>query len=241
MRADERLVRQGLVPSRARAQAEIRAGTVILDGRVVAKPSQDVAPDAELAIASPENPWVSRGGLKLARALDVFGIDAAGAVALDVGASTGGFTEVLLARGAHRVYAVDVGRGQLHERLRAEPRVVSLEAKDARALTHYDIPESVDIIVADVSFISLRLVLPAAVQFAKPSASLIALVKPQFEAGPGAVRKGIIKDAGLRSAAVEGLSRVVQDDLGWQVLGCAPSPVKGGDGNEEFLLAAARP
>ena len=195
---------------------------------------------APLEIASPENPWVSRGALKLAFGLDHFGFDVRGAVALDLGASTGGFTQVMLARGASCVYAVDVGRGQMHPSLRDEARVVNIESTNARELDARLIPEPVDVIVADVSFISLKLVLPAAFAFAKPSAKLLVLVKPQFEVGPRGVVKGFVRNPALREAAVGSVADFIGRSEEWRVLGAAPSPITGGDGNEEFLLAAQR-
>ncbi len=238
-RADERLVELGLVPSRARAQAEIRAGTVTANGKRVAKPSERLAPSAILQIAEPENPWVSRGGLKLAHGLEHFGIDALGAVALDIGASTGGFTQVLLAKGARRVYAVDVGHSQLHATLRADECVVVLESRDARALDRAIVPDAVDILVADVSFISLKLVLPVAMALAAESAKMVVLVKPQFELGPGATTKGIVREEAARHSAVQSVADWIQAQR-WTVMGWTKSPIRGGDGNEEFLLAAQR-
>ncbi|MFO1186336.1 MAG: TlyA family RNA methyltransferase [Alphaproteobacteria bacterium] len=238
-RADQRLVELGLVTSRARAQAEIGAGRVTLAGRPVRKPSEPVAADAALELANPENPWVGRGGLKLAHALDHFEVNVSGAVALDIGASTGGFTQVLLARGAARVYAVDVGHGQLDAALREDPRVIVLERTNARDLDRARVPDRVDLIVADVSFISLKLALPPALALAEPGARLVALVKPQFEVGPGIVRKGIVREASAREAAVAGIARLLEGG-GWRLLGETTSPIRGGDGNEEVLLAAER-
>jgi 23S rRNA (cytidine1920-2'-O)/16S rRNA (cytidine1409-2'-O)-methyltransferase len=238
-RADQRLVELGLVPSRARAQAEIRAGTVICNGRVIARASTEVACDALLELHHTGNLFVSRGGLKLDAALEHFGIEATGKVALDVGASTGGFTDVLLARGASRVYAIDVGHDQLHEKLCADPRVISREGINARDLDASLVPEAVDLIVVDVSFISLKLALPSALALAKPDAVLIALVKPQFEAGRGAAKKGIVRDPEVHNR----VCAEIQDWVGaqgWHVLGLVASPISGGDGNREFLLAARR-
>lgn len=238
-RADQRLVELGLVASRARAQAEIGAGRVTLAGQPVRKPNQTVAPDAALELSEPENPWVSRGGLKLAHAFDRFAMDPTGTVALDIGASTGGFTQVLLARGASRVYSVDVGHDQMHASLRDDPRVVVIERTNARGIGGETVPEPIDLIVADVSFISLKLALPPGLALAKPGARLVALVKPQFEAGPGAAGKGVVRDAAARSAAVEGIAQFLAD-AGWTVFGQTPSPIRGGDGNEETFLAARR-
>ncbi|MGH6771567.1 MAG: TlyA family RNA methyltransferase [Xanthobacteraceae bacterium] len=238
MRADRLLVERGLFESRTKAQAAIAAGQVSADGAPVAKPSDEVATDAVLS-ATPAHPWVSRGGVKLAAALQHFGFDPAGAICLDVGASTGGFTEVLLARGARRVHALDVGRGQLHERLRARPEVVSLEATDIRKLDPASLPEPPDILTVDVSFIPLKLVLPAALALARPKARLIALIKPQFEAGPDHVKKGIVRDPAIHAVVCEQATALVAS-LGWTVAGIIPSPIAGGDGNAEFLLGASR-
>jgi 23S rRNA (cytidine1920-2'-O)/16S rRNA (cytidine1409-2'-O)-methyltransferase len=237
-RIDRLLVERGLFESRARAQAAIAAGLVTVDGAQIRRASEEVASDAALE-AAPEHPWVSRGGLKLAAALDAFGIDARGKVCLDVGASTGGFTEVLLARGSGRVYAIDVGRGQLHPRLRARPDVTSLEETDIRAVSTAQVPEPVDIVAVDVSFISLERVLPAALALAAPRAQLVALVKPQFEAGPGQAKKGIVRDPSVHEAICSRAGEFVRS-LGWRVLGIEPSPILGGDGNREFLLGAER-
>jgi 23S rRNA (cytidine1920-2'-O)/16S rRNA (cytidine1409-2'-O)-methyltransferase len=237
-RADRLLVARGLFDSRAKAQAAIEAGLVRADGVAVRKASEDIAVDAALQ-ASPAHPYVSRGGVKLDAALGHFRFDPAGRVCLDVGASTGGFTQVLLARGARKIYAVDVGRGQLHESLRAQPRVVVLEETDIRNLSPAMLPEPPDLIVVDVSFVSLKHVLPAALALARPPAQLAALVKPQFEAGRAALKKGVVRDPAVHAAVCEQASRLVAS-LGWRVLGVIPSPIAGGDGNAEFLLGAAR-
>lgn len=240
-RADVALVERGLFPSRAKAREAIEAGLVRAGGRAVAKPSEQIAPD-EAIEARALYPWVSRGGVKLEAALDAFGFDPAGCVCLDIGASTGGFTDVLLARGAARVVAVDVGTGQLHERLRADPRVKSLEQTDARALTRETVGEP-DLIVVDVSFISLRHILPAALALAAtkavPAARLVALVKPQFEVGPEFVKKGIVRDQKARERALRDIAEVVAAQ-GWRVVGEIVSPVTGGDGNVEYLIGAER-
>jgi 23S rRNA (cytidine1920-2'-O)/16S rRNA (cytidine1409-2'-O)-methyltransferase len=236
-RIDLLLVERGLFESRARAQAAIAAGLVTANGVPVRKPSEEIAIDAVLQ-AEPEHPWVSRGGVKLAGALDAFRVDPRGRVCLDVGASTGGFTEVLLARGATRVYAVDVGHDQLHPRLRERREVVSLEDTDIRALGA--LPEAIDIVVVDVSFISLKLVLPAALEFASAQAALVALIKPQFEAERRHLKKGIVRDGAVHRSVCDDIAAVVAA-LGWTVLGIAPSPIRGGDGNAEFLLGATRP
>ena len=189
--------------------------------------------------ASPAHPYVSRGGLKLAAALDHFKFDPKGRVCLDVGASTGGFTEVLLAHGAARVYAVDVGRGQLHESLRARPEVVSLEETDIRTLSPARFEVAPDLVTVDVSFISLKLVLPAALAFAKRPAQLVALIKPQFEAGRAALKKGVVRDEAVRQAVRDDIVQFTTS-LGWRVVGVILSPIAGGDGNVEFLLGAVR-
>ena len=237
-RADRALVERGLATSRARAQAAIEAGLVTADGVRVEKAAQPVAPEAELR-ASPAHPYVSRGGVKLAAALDRFAIDPAGKICLDVGASTGGFSEVLIARGARLVYAVDVGRGQLHPSLRGRRGIVSLEATDARALDPTLVPEPVELLVADVSFISLKLVLPAAFALCAPAAELVALVKPQFEAGRAQLKKGIVRDENVRQAACAEIARFIAAE-GWRVIGAIESPLTGGEGNREFLLGARR-
>ena len=228
---------RGLFESRAKAQAAIAAGGVTADGRLVRKASEQLAEDAVVeAVAA--HPWVGRGGLKLVHALDLWAIPVAGRVVLDVGASTGGFTEVCLSRGAARVYAVDVGRGQLHPRLAADPRVVSLEATDARTLTRDLIAGAPTLIVADVSFIGLAKVLPAALALAAPGCDLIALVKPQFEVGPERVGKGgIVTDPAAHVAALDGVTSFLTRS-GWAIRGSADSSITGGDGNREALLWA---
>jgi 23S rRNA (cytidine1920-2'-O)/16S rRNA (cytidine1409-2'-O)-methyltransferase len=238
LRADRLLVERGLFDSRAKAQAAIAAGLVQADGALVRKPSDAIPTTAELR-ASAEHPYVSRGGVKLAAAFDHFNIDARDRVCLDVGASTGGFTQVLLQRGARRVYAVDVGRDQLHPSLRAEPRVTSYEQTDIRKLTAEQLADAPSVISVDVSFISLMLVLPPALALASPSARLIALIKPQFEAGRALVKKGIVRDPQVHAAACDSTAALL-GSLGWRVLGVIPSPIAGGDGNREFLIGAER-
>jgi len=238
MRADRLLVERGLFESRARAQAAIAAGLVTADGRPVAKASEEIPADAVIE-AAPAHPYVSRGGVKLAAALDRFGFDPAGRVCLDVGASTGGFTEVLLARCARHVYAVDVGQGQLHSSLRAHAAVTVFEATDIRSLSPALLPAPPDFVVIDVSFISLRLALPPALALARTPALLVALVKPQFEAGRAYLRKGIVRDAAVQEAVCAGIAETVAG-LGWRVAGIIPSPIAGGDGNREFLIGARR-
>jgi 23S rRNA (cytidine1920-2'-O)/16S rRNA (cytidine1409-2'-O)-methyltransferase len=237
-RADLLLLERGLFESRSKAQAAIAAGLVTADGKPVAKPSDEIATDATLHAQAP-HPWVSRGGVKLASALDTFGFDPSGRVCLDVGASTGGFTEVLLARGARHVYAVDVGRDQLHSRLLAQPDVTSLESTDIRNLSHSLLPDQPRFAVVDVSFISLRLVLPAVHALLQPPATLVALIKPQFEAGRGRTKRGIVIDPAIHAAVCDDISRCVSD-LGWTVAGLVRSPITGGDGNREFLIGASR-
>lgn len=237
-RADRLLVERGLFDSRAKAQAAIAAGLVTADDLPVRKASDEIPLDAALR-AEAAHPWVSRGGVKLAAALDRFGFDPAGQVCLDVGASTGGFTQVLLARGARRVYAVDVGRGQLHASLREVPGVVVLEQTDIRNLDPGRLPDAPDFLVVDVSFISLKLVLPPAIALLRTPAHLIALIKPQFEAGRRHLKKGIVRDPEVHAAVCEDLVGFVAA-LGWTVAGVIPSPITGGDGNREFLLGAGR-
>ncbi len=240
-RADLLLVERGLFPSRARAQAEIKAGTVRVDGAVLTRPSALIPFDAAIDCAELANPYVSRGGLKLAHGLDHFAYDPEGKIALDLGASTGGFTEVMLKHGAAKVYAVDVGHGQLHERLRGDPRVVSLEGVNARALDGTLIPDRPDLIVSDVSFISLKLALPPALALGADGARLIALIKPQFEAGRSALNKaGVVKDPSVHQAVCDAMVRWVTDDQGWSVDGVILSPIEGPDGNKEFLLGARK-
>ena len=237
-RLDQLLVERGLAPSRSRAADIVRRGCVTAAGTLATKPGALFGEDAVLAVTG-DALAVSRGGLKLAAAFDAFGLDPKGRVCLDIGASTGGFTEALLERGAAKVYAVDVGREQLHKRLAADARVVSLEATDARTLDSRLVPERVGAIVADVSFISLTLALPAALRLASPGAFLIALVKPQFEAGREAIGKGgIVRDAADRARALEKVRTFIASEPGWTVRGDMVSPIRGGSGNEEFLLAA---
>jgi 23S rRNA (cytidine1920-2'-O)/16S rRNA (cytidine1409-2'-O)-methyltransferase len=235
-RADLLLVERGYFPSRARAQEAIAAGLVRADGALVRKPSETLASDAAIEASLP-HPWVSRGGLKLAAALDAFALDPAGLVGLDVGASTGGFTDVLLTRGARRVVAIDVGHGQLAARLAADPRVSSHEGLDARSLTAEVLREAPQAIVCDVSFISQRLVLPTVLALAARPAWLVGLVKPQFEVGRARLVKGAVKDPAALTEACEAVRECVEG-LGWTSLGLIPSPVLGGDGAQEFLYAA---
>jgi 23S rRNA (cytidine1920-2'-O)/16S rRNA (cytidine1409-2'-O)-methyltransferase len=240
VRADQLLVDRGLAESRARAQALILAGLVFSGERKLEKAGQPLAGDAPLEVRGRDHPWVSRGGIKLAHALDHFGWDVTGAVALDVGASTGGFSDVLLQRGAAKVFAVDVGTNQLAWKLRSDQRVVSLERTNARYLGRDLIPEPVDLIVCDASFISLAKVLDTALDLARPGGRLIALIKPQFEAERHEIGKGgVVRDSEIHARVCD----AVADWLGargWKVVGTTPSPITGPEGNVEFLIAAER-
>jgi 23S rRNA (cytidine1920-2'-O)/16S rRNA (cytidine1409-2'-O)-methyltransferase len=240
-RADKVLVDRGLVESRAKAQALIMAGKVFSGDRRIAKAGDMVAEDAPLEVKGQDHPWVSRGGLKLAHALHEFGLDPAGAIAVDVGASTGGFTDVLLSHGAAKVYAVDVGHGQLAWKLRIDPRVVVLERTNARRLSGQEIPEPVDWVVCDASFIGLETVLPAALALAKPGAVAVALIKPQFEVGPERVGKGgVVRDPALHAEVCARIRAWFERQPGWSVIGLTESPITGPEGNREFLIAARR-
>ncbi len=235
-RLDRLLVERGLAPTRERAQALILAGRVEVAGLRAEKAGAPVDADAELSVAGPEHPYVSRGGVKLAAALDAFALDPSGLVCLDVGASTGGFTDCLLQRGAARVYAVDVGHGQLDARLRGDPRVVVRERVNARRLSAEDVPEPVDLAVADVSFISLRLILPSVVARVRPGGAAVLLVKPQFEAGRGEVpRGGVVRSEQTRRRVVSEIEAAARE-LGLEPIGARPSPILGARGNAEFLL-----
>jgi 23S rRNA (cytidine1920-2'-O)/16S rRNA (cytidine1409-2'-O)-methyltransferase len=240
MRADLYLVEHGYAASRAEAQAAIRAGLVSAGGVPVAKPSQPIADGAVVAYAK-AHPYVSRGALKLIAALDRFALSPDDLVCLDIGASTGGFTEVLLDRGACKIYAVDVGHGQLHPRLAADPRVIRLEGLNARDLAPAHIAEEVDAVVADVSFIGLRLVLPGALRLVRAGGWLVALIKPQFEVGREWIGKGgLVKDEAVRDEALRTLVRWLGTQAGWSVLGTLESPIRGGDGNREYLIGARK-
>jgi 23S rRNA (cytidine1920-2'-O)/16S rRNA (cytidine1409-2'-O)-methyltransferase len=240
-RVDQLLVERGLAESRARAQALVMAGLVFSGAQRIDKPGATLAAEAPLAVKGKAHPWVSRGGVKLAHALAHFAINPAGFVCLDIGASTGGFTEVLLAKGAAKVYAVDVGQGQLAWALRQDKRVVVLERTNARYLTRAEVPEPVDLVVCDASFIGLRTVLPAPLALTKPKAALVALIKPQFEAGPEKVGKGgIVRDEAVRAEICETIIAWLAAQSGWHVLGVTPSPIEGADGNKEFLIAARK-
>ena len=237
-RIDVALVERGLSPSRAKAREAIEAGLVTIDGRIATKPSELVSADARIEAGAPYE-WVSRGGVKLAEALDAFAIDPAGLACLDIGASTGGFADVLLSRGAKNVTCVDVGHSQLHPKISADPRVTSLEKTDARKLGAGDLATPPALIVVDVSFISMTLVLPPVLALAAPGARLVALVKPQFEAGPDRVKKGVVRDERIHAEVCDRIEALVRN-LGWRKLGLIASPIEGGDGNREFLLAAER-
>lgn len=238
LRADQRLVELGLAESRARAQALILSGNVFLGDTRVAKPGEQVAAGAALIVKGRDHPWVSRGGVKLAHGLDHFGWETKQAVAIDVGSSTGGFTDVLLTRGAARVYAVDSGTNQLAWRLREDARVVVLEQLSARLLTPAHIPQAVDLIVCDASFIGLAKVLERPLTFARPGARLVALIKPQFEAGRDAVGKGgVVRDPGVHAAVCAAVADWLTAS-GWDVEGITPSPITGPAGNVEFLIGA---
>ncbi len=237
-RADVALVERGLVESRARAQALILAGKVFSGTLRIAKAGQAVGPDTPLEVRGQDHPWVSRGGLKLAHGLAHFGLTPEMRVCLDVGASTGGFTDVLLAHGAARVHAVDVGHGQLAWKLRSDPRVVVHERTNARHLAAEVIGEEVDAVVCDASFIGLRTVLPAALALCRPGAWAVALIKPQFEAGPGEVgSKGVVRDPAVHAAVCATIRDWWSALPGWTVLGIAESPITGPEGNREFLIA----
>ena len=242
LRLDELLVERGHAENRAKAQALILAGLVVgAGGRRLEKAGKTMPKDAEIEVKGKEHPWVSRGGIKLAYGLDRFAIDPSGLVALDVGASTGGFTDVLLSRGARKVYAADVGYNQLAWKLREDLRVVVMEKTNARYLTATQIPEPIDLIVCDASFIPLHLVLAAALDLVRPGARLVALIKPQFEVGPDRVGKGgIVRDPALHEEACAAV-RAWIEGRGWRVLGLADSPITGADGNREFLVAAEKP
>lgn len=240
-RADLELVARGLAQSRGRARALIEAGKVMLDGQTVGRVAENVEPEQVLALSEPDHPYVSRGALKLVAALDHYQIDPKGHNCLDIGASTGGFTDVLLQRGARHVTAIDVGRDQLHETLKLRPDVTSLEGMNARELTLDDLPQPPDLIVCDASFISLTLVLAPALALATPRARVIALVKPQFEAGRAALGKGgVVRDAKVRDEVRHRLTEWLAGQPGWRVLGSIESPITGPKGNIEYLLAGER-
>jgi 23S rRNA (cytidine1920-2'-O)/16S rRNA (cytidine1409-2'-O)-methyltransferase len=239
-RLDVALVERGLAESRAAAQRLVMAGLVFSGERRLDKPGHSIADDAPIEVRGQPHPYVSRGGLKLERALDHFGIVVAGRIALDVGASTGGFTDCLLQRGAARVYAIDVGTNQLAWKLRSDPRVVSMERTNIRDVTRAQVPEPIDLIVCDASFIGLRTALPAALMLAAPGAHLVALIKPQFEVGKGRVGKGgIVRDSALHAEVCATIVDWLTAQPGWRVLGITVSPIEGAEGNKEFLIAGA--
>jgi 23S rRNA (cytidine1920-2'-O)/16S rRNA (cytidine1409-2'-O)-methyltransferase len=241
-RLDQLVVAQGLAASRAKAQALILAGEVFTGETRLDKPGTLVAVETALRLKTTGPSYVSRGAHKLIAGLDAFAIAPAGKLCLDIGASTGGFTEVLLERGASRVVAVDVGHGQLDWRLRTDPRVVVLERTNARHLTAEALPGAPQLVVCDASFIGLRTVLPAALGLAAPAAELVALIKPQFEAGPEAVGKGgVVRDAAVHEAVCASVRDWLEATLGWTVLGLVPSPILGPKGNREFLIGARKP
>jgi 23S rRNA (cytidine1920-2'-O)/16S rRNA (cytidine1409-2'-O)-methyltransferase len=235
VRLDQLVVEKGLAPSRERARALILAGQVRVDGQPHTKAGTRVDPAADVALIAPDHPYVGRGGLKLAHALDTFGIQVEGREALDIGASTGGFTDVLLQRGAARVVALDVGHGQIDWTLRNDPRVVVIEHFNARRLQPADLPGPVDLVTIDVSFISLRQILPVVPPVLRGAADVIALVKPQFEAGRGEVGKGIVRDADVQARVLEEVSAAARE-VGLTPVASTPSPITGAKGNVEFLL-----
>ncbi|MCX7376388.1 MAG: TlyA family RNA methyltransferase [Alphaproteobacteria bacterium] len=240
-RADVALVERGLVESRAKAQALILAGKVFSGTVRIDKAGQPVADGVALEVKGQEHPWVSRGGMKLAKALEAFGLSPEGCVCLDIGASTGGFTDVLLTHGAMRVHAVDVGHGQLAWKIRSDPRVVVHERTNARHLTAEAIGEPAQVLVCDASFIGLRTVLPAPLALCAPGAWAVALIKPQFEAGPGEVgSKGVVRDPAVHERVCAEIREWLAGLPGWEVLGIAESPITGPEGNREFLIGARR-
>jgi 23S rRNA (cytidine1920-2'-O)/16S rRNA (cytidine1409-2'-O)-methyltransferase len=239
-RVDQLLVDRGLAESRTRAQALILAGKVFSGEQRVDKAGTTLAADAPVEVRGQDHPWVSRGGVKLAHALGHFGLSPAGRVCLDVGASTGGFTDVLLHHGAAKVYAVDVGHGQLAWKLRNDPRVVVREKVNARYLDGGVVPEPVEVLVCDASFIGLQTVLPLPLRLCAPGAWAVALIKPQFEVGPAIAKGGVVRDANVHRQVCEKISQWWAELPGWRVIGTEPSPILGPEGNREFLIAVAR-
>lgn len=238
-RLDVVLVERGLAETRAAAQRLVMAGLVFSNDRRLDKAGQAIVEDVALDVRGQPHPYVSRGGLKLEKGLDHFSIPTAGRIALDVGSSTGGFTDCLLQRGAAKVYAVDVGTNQLAWKLRSDPRVVSMEKTNIRDITRAQIPEPVNLVVCDASFIGLRTALPNALALAAPGANLVALIKPQFEVGKGRVGKGgIVREPELHQEVVDTITTWLAEQPGWEVLGVTDSPITGADGNKEFLIAA---
>ncbi|SMC91854.1 TlyA family RNA methyltransferase [Rhizobium sp. RU36D] len=242
-RLDQLLVALDLFASRSRARDAVQRGTVRVDGRVVTKPSLTFPANVTIEIDDPAQDYVSRAALKLVAGLDHFGLDPEGRDCIDIGASTGGFTEVLLKRGAASVISIDVGHGQFHPRLDADPRVTNIEGLNARYLEPEDIDDrSFDFVVSDVSFISLKLAIAPALEMAERGAHCLLLVKPQFEAGRDAISKaGLLKEPETAPAVAAELERWLTEEMGWTSLGLIPSPIAGGDGNEEFLLAGVKP
>ena len=241
VRVDHLLVERGLAENRTRAQALIMAGLVFTENQCIDKPGRQLPADVQLRVKGRDHPWVSRGGIKLDHGLKHFGISAEGAVCIDVGASTGGFTDVLLHAGAVRVYAVDVGHGQFDWKLRNDPRVVLLEKTNARHLDREVVPEAIDLLTCDASFIGLRTVLPAAMSLSAPGAGLIALIKPQFEVGRGLVGKGgVVRDPEQHQRVCDEIESWLAAEPGWSVLGVAESPITGPEGNREFLIGGRR-
>lgn len=241
VRLDQLLVERGLVESRSRAQALIMAGNVLSETKRLDKAGQKVPEDIPLELKGQDHPWVSRGGLKLVKGLETFNVNVSGFVAIDVGASTGGFTDVLLSHGAAKVYSVDVGHGQLAWKLRNDARVVVMEKTNARHLDEEAIPEPVDMVVCDASFIGLRTVLPAAMARVKAEGYLLALIKPQFEVGKGRVGKGgVVREPELHQEVCETIESWLNDLPDWRVLGVTQSPIKGPEGNIEFLICALK-
>jgi len=242
LRLDQLLVDRGLFPTRSRARDAVARGTVRVDGKSATKPGMAIAPDAHIVVDDPASAYVSRAALKLIAGLDHFGIDVTGRTALDIGASTGGFTQVLLERGAAHVIAVDVGHDQLHESLRSDPRVTNHEGLNARTLDRSHLEgRKIDLVVSDVSFISLKLALPPALALAETGSHCVLLVKPQFEAGREAIGKGgILRDPADGERVADDLAAWLEALPGWRTLGLCPSPIEGGDGNREYLLAGIK-
>jgi 23S rRNA (cytidine1920-2'-O)/16S rRNA (cytidine1409-2'-O)-methyltransferase len=239
-RLDAALVERGLAETRAAAQRLVMAGLVYSGERRLDKPGHSIADDTPIELRGQPHPYVSRGGLKLEKALDHFAIPVAGRVALDVGASTGGFTDCLLQRGAAKVYAIDVGTNQLTWKLRSDPRVISMERTNIRDVTRAAVPEPIDLVVCDASFIGLRTALPAALALAAPSAHLVALIKPQFEVGKGRVGKGgIVREPELHAEVCATIATWLAAQAGWRVIGITDSPIEGAEGNKEFLIAGS--
>ena len=237
VRADVALVERGLVESRSKAQALIMAGTVYSSEQKIIKAGQPIKEDQPLIVRSKEHPWVSRGGMKLSKAIEEFNIDLGGAIVIDVGCSTGGFTDVALENGAAKVYGVDVGHGQLAWKLRNDERVVVMEKTNARYLTAEDIPDPIDLVVCDASFISLKTVLPAALSLVKSGGAVAALIKPQFEVGKGRVGKGgVVREPELHKEVCDDIRAWLGELEGWSVIGITESPIKGPEGNIEFLI-----